>query len=112
MISGVSVGRGPCLQRLAVGLAPDAGEDVEPLLGEVDRGRGADPGRRAGDDDGAAVARLDRRPSSLAARQPGLEPRSRPALSSFALRLVDLRRSSVRIAFASAPLDLLGVVGS
>ena len=55
MISGVSRRRGLRLQRLTVRLTPNAGEDVEPLPREVQRRCGADPGRRARDDDEAAI---------------------------------------------------------
>jgi len=44
------------LQGLSVGVAPNAGEDLEACLGEVDRSRGADAGRCSGDDNRAAPA--------------------------------------------------------
>ncbi len=47
--------RGLRSQGLAVLVLPDAGEDVEPVLGEVERGGGADAGGRAGDEDVTAV---------------------------------------------------------
>ena len=56
MISGVTPLRGMRAQRLGVGLSPDAGEDVEPVVDEVLRRRGADSGGRAGDDDEPAIA--------------------------------------------------------
>ena len=84
MISGVSLAEALRLQRLTIRVTPNAREDVEPLSREVQRRRGADPGRRARDDDEAAI-RL------LSAHQLGLRS-AVDTLPSSSLSFVSWRR--------------------